>query len=87
MTTAPTPAPEKDGIFVQIGYYGVFYLAMLVVEIIGYPFSQQYIRPIMSFIFPINLGNSLLKSLLVMTGMYWSMVTFLIVMKRRQQSR
>jgi hypothetical protein len=68
-----------------IGYYGIIYLFVMLVMLIGYPLAQTYAKPIASLIFPIAGNNSLIKNLLVTTGMYWGMVCFytIVIQKRR----
>lgn len=59
-----------------IGYYGVIYLAILGVTVIAYPLAQEFAKPIASLVFPIAENNSLLKNVLVTTGMYWGSLLF-----------
>jgi hypothetical protein len=68
-----------------LAYYGVLYLIFMVIIIVGYPLAQQYATPLASLVFPIAGGNSLLKNILVDTGMYWGMVLFytFVIQKNR----
>lgn len=65
-------SPQTD-IWGQLGYYGLIYLLLIAVTVIGYPLAQTYAKPLVAFIFPIS-PNSLPKSVLVITGMYWATV-------------
>gem|GEM_PF-6677998 len=73
---------EIDG-YRFIGYYGVIYIAFMILMVITWPLSQTYIKPIASLIFPIAQNNSLVKSLLVDTGMFWGMVLFYTLVIQR----
>lgn len=75
---------EKPSIWVQLGFYGVFYLVFLIIIVVGYPLAQQYAKPIARFIFPINESNSLMKNIFVMTGMYWGMVGIVTFLNRKK---
>lgn len=68
-----------------IGYYGIIYIFFIILQVITYPITQTYVKPIAALIFPIAEGNSLFKSLLVDTGMFWGMVLFynLVIRKVR----
>ncbi len=66
---------EVDG-WRFLGYYGVVYLAMMVVIILSSFFSDSFIKPIASIVFPIAGDNSLFKTVLVTTGMYWGCLLF-----------
>ena len=66
---------EIDG-YRFIGYYGVIYIVFMLLMLVSWPITQTYIKPIASLIFPIAQNNSLVKSLLVDTGMFWGMVLF-----------
>jgi hypothetical protein len=57
-----------------VGYFLVIYLIFLVVVVVGYPLAQQFALPITSLLVPPNPYNSVLKNVLVTTGMYWGMV-------------
>jgi len=76
---------EMDG-YHFIGYYGVFYLFMILISLISFiPVIHNFMEPIMGIVFPLARGNSLPKFLLVVTGMYWGMVLFytLVIQKIR----
>jgi hypothetical protein len=75
---------EIDG-YRFIGYYGVIYIFFMILMVITWPITQAYIKPIASLVFPIAAHNSLFKSLLVDTGMFWGMVLFytLVIQKIR----
>ncbi|MEM0951674.1 MAG: hypothetical protein AAGI66_05970 [Cyanobacteria bacterium P01_H01_bin.74] len=62
--------------FYFMGYYGILYLVVLACNILFFPISEQFIRPIAAFIFPIAGSNSLLKTLLITSGFYWGGVLF-----------
>lgn len=59
-----------------LAYYGLIYLIFLVVIVVGYPLAQEYAKPIAALIFPIAGNNSLIKNVLVSSGMFWGMVLF-----------
>jgi hypothetical protein len=76
---------EMDG-YHFIGYYGVFYLFMVLISLISFiPVIHNFMEPIMGIVFPLARGNSLPKFLLIVTGMYWGMVLFytLVIQKIR----
>jgi hypothetical protein len=76
---------EMDG-YHFIGYYGVFYLFMVLISLISFiPVIHNFMEPIMGIVFPLARGNSLPKFLLVVTGMYWGFVLFytLVIQKIR----
>jgi len=65
-----------------IGFYGFFYVVfVLPMSIIGFPISKLLFEPIMQLIFPIAGGNSLWKTLLIMSLFYWGTVGFNAVMR------
>lgn len=70
----PPPDPEKSKLFSMLGFYGIIYLVLLLLVVVGYPLAQQYAKPLARFIFPINENNSWVKNILVMSAMYWGMV-------------
>jgi hypothetical protein len=77
--------PEnKPNIWTMLGYYGVIYLFFALITGIGYPLAQQYAKPIAKFIFPINESNSWLKTMVVMSGMYWGTVGVFILINRNK---
>lgn len=76
---------NKPALATVLGYYGIFYLIFLVLIIIGYGPAQQYAKPIAKFIFPINENNSWLKTVIVMSGMYWSFVGVSIFLNSRKK--
>lgn len=78
------PPPQPPSLWTALAYYGIFYLLMLIVVLVGYPLAQQYALPVAKLIFPINQKNSLLYNLLVMTGMYWGMVGFFMVVNKKK---
>lgn len=59
-----------------LAYYGVLWLIFVAIIAIGYPLADTYAKPIAGLIFPIAGHNSLVKNLLVTTGMFWGMVLF-----------
>lgn len=66
----------------HLTFYLFFYLIFLIILVVGYPLAEQYARPIAAVIFPINRHNSLMKNIIVLTGMYWGMVLiYLFIMK------
>jgi H+/gluconate symporter-like permease len=75
---------KERNIWTYLGYFGCIYLIILLFIVIGYPLAQRYALPVASFIFPINEGNSLLKTVLVMSGMYWGMVGFYMLLNRKR---
>ena len=70
-TTVPTSA---NNVWALVGYFFVIYLIFLAVVVVGYPLAQKFALPITSLIVPTNENNSMMKNVLVTTGMYWSMV-------------
>jgi hypothetical protein len=62
----------------MLGFYGIIYLVLLLLVVVGYPLAQQYAKPLARFIFPINENNSWVKNILVMSAMYWGMVVVFI---------
>lgn len=58
----------------DFGYYGLIYGVLLVLIVLGYPWAQQYAKPLAALIFPINEANSLVKNIVVMSAMYWGMI-------------
>ena len=65
---------NQKNIWAYMGFCGVLYLIFLVVLLVGYPLADTYAKPIAALIFPIAGNNSMMKNVLVMTGMYWAMV-------------
>jgi hypothetical protein len=65
---------NNRNIWNNIGYFGFIYLILLVIIAVGYPLAQEYAKPIAAIIFPINENTSVMKTILVMSGMYWVMV-------------
>jgi hypothetical protein len=61
-------------------YYGIIWLIFMLIVGIGYPLAESYAKPIAALIFPIAGSNSVIKNLLVTTGMYWGMVAFYALM-------
>lgn len=59
-----------------LAYYGIIYLFFLILIVVAYGPAQEFAKPIAALIFPIAGGNSLMKNILVDTGMYWGMVLF-----------
>ncbi len=75
---------NSDNLWGRLAYFAVFYLIFLVIVVIGYPLGQQYAKPIAALIFPINENNSLMKNVIVMSGMYWGMIgVYLFLMKNK----
>jgi hypothetical protein len=75
--TQPASNPEPGGlsptgkyVAQQIGFHLVIYSVVLLVNAILYPFSKQFIEPIVALVFPIAEG-SIWKSLGVLTLFYW----------------
>ncbi len=64
-------APKPSVFWQQIGFLMTIYIAMLLFTIIIHPFSKQFIEPLMTFIFPIAEGNTLMKSITIITAFYW----------------
>ena len=75
----------RPSLLQYLSYFGLIYLVFLVLIVFGYPFAQQYAKPIAALIFPINEDNSLMKNILVMSGMYWGMIGIYLVMMRKKQ--
>ena len=65
---------QERNIWTYLGYYGFIYLIFVLMVVIGFPLAKQYAAPVVSMIFPLDQHNSMPKTLLVMTGMYWAMV-------------
>ncbi len=65
---------KRRSVWHYIGYFGFIYLLIMGVLWLGYPTAQQYAKPFAALIFPINENNSIGKTLLVTSGMYWLMV-------------
>jgi hypothetical protein len=80
----PPPDPAKQKLFSMLGFYGIIYLVLLFLVVVGYPLAQQYAKPLARFIFPINENNSWVKNILVMSAMYWGMVGFFIAINFKQ---
>ncbi len=68
---ADESAPKPSIFWRQMGFLLTIYLGMLLFTIIAYPFSKQFIEPLMAFIFPIAEGNTLMKSVIIITVFYW----------------
>lgn len=66
-----------------LGYYGIWYLLILIFIVLSYPLAQTFAKPIASLIFPIAGNNSLLKNAIVITLMYWGAVVFYTVFIQR----
>ena len=66
-----------------LAYYGSLWVIFMLIVGLGYPMAQTYAKPIAALIFPIAGGNSLMKNLLVTTGMYWGMVLFYALVIQR----
>jgi hypothetical protein len=77
---------KEQNIWTYIGYYGAIYVIFMVILVLGYSFAQEYLRPVAAIIFPINEDNSLMKNLIVMTGMYWGIVGFYIFVNRKKDN-
>ena len=57
---------EQDkSIWTLVGYYGIIYVILVAIIVVGYPFAQQYAKPIAALIFPIAGNNSLPKNILL----------------------
>ena len=54
----------------QIAYRSVFYLFSLVMCVLLYPIAKTFIAPLANLIVPLA-ETSLLKTIMVMTVMYW----------------
>jgi hypothetical protein len=76
---------QQRNIWSYLGFCTAFYGVMLVILVVGYPLASTYASPIVSLIFPINASNSLMKSILVMSGMYWVLVAIPLVLMKKQQ--
>ncbi len=71
----------------RIGYFCFFYLFLLIVTLIGYPFSKHFIEPLVALVFPISPGNSLMKALVVMSVFYWGGIAFRLWVEPRLNRR
>ncbi|MDX2085432.1 MAG: hypothetical protein SFZ03_08600 [Candidatus Melainabacteria bacterium] len=75
----PAPGPESGSVLLRLlGFYLILYVVLVAVMAILYPFASQYTTPFTAVIFDINSQAPLPKVLLIMTGMYWAMVSFFI---------
>jgi hypothetical protein len=63
----------KPNLANMLGFLLLFYLLFLGAIVVLYPLAQQYAKPIASVIFPIAPNTSLLKNVIVMSGMDWGM--------------
>ena len=55
----------------QFGYYGVIYLILVLITVIGYGPAQEFAKPITNLIFPEYTEGSILKTIIVVTLFYW----------------
>ncbi len=88
------PPPDQEGppplpvsiFWVQMGFFVTFWLIMMGITFITYDFSRFFFEPILALIFPIAGGNSLVKSLIVMSVFYWAGAIFGMVTNRPKQN-
>lgn len=71
----------------QLGFYGVFYLIFLLITVVTYGPAQEYLRPVTNLIFPAYEHNSLLKSVIVLTGMYWGVIGLTMFIQSRASKK
>ncbi len=72
LNEAPGPSGREPSVFwYQIGFLLVVYVGMLVFTVVAHPFAKQFIEPLVAFIFPIAEGNTLIKSVTIVTIFFW----------------
>ena len=77
----PTPPGKNDWLLRALVFYVCIYAVLIILVALGYLVSP-YVKPLAQFIFPINQHNSIGKTFLVGTGMYWGMVGIFILINR-----
>ena len=77
----PTQPPDR---WAQFAYYFVIYIVLVGIVLIIYPRASKYTLPITSLIFPINESGSLMKNILVLSGMYWAGIFFSTFMLKKK---
>lgn len=70
-----------------VAYYGVLWLIFMAIIVIGFPLANIYAKPIAALVFPIAGHNSLVKNMLVTTGMFWGMVLFYTLFIQKMKLR
>ena len=78
---------SRPSIAAQLGYYGVIYLFFLLVVVIGYGPAQEYMKPITNLIFPEYSGNSMVKTVIVMSLMYWGAIGVTIAVAKNKAGK
>lgn len=78
---------SRPSLATQIGFYGVFYLVFVLITVVGYGPAQEYTSPITNLIFPQYTGNSLVKTVVVISLFYWGAVLFKIFVLQKNDQK